>query len=66
MLYTCYIRNNFDGGVGPCRDRTPQTLVSPKKLFKTLITTKIMLSKLYFAPLPTLKPSYGPEVFLAL
>jgi len=31
MLYTCYIRNIFNGGMGPCRDRTPQTLVSPEK-----------------------------------
>ena len=43
----------------------PKLWCLQKNLFKTLITTEIMLSKLYFAP-PTLKPSYGPEVCLAL
>jgi len=52
-------------GWGHAGTEAPKLWCLQKYLFKTLITTKIMLSKLYFAPLPTLKPSYGPEVCLA-
>ena len=53
-------------GWGHAGTEPPKLWCLQKNLFKTLITTKIMLSKLYFAPLPTLKSSYGPEVCLAL
>jgi len=66
MLNTCYIRNIFNGGMGYAGTEPPKLWCLQKNLFKTLITTKIILSRLYFAPLPTLKPSYRPEVFLAL